>query len=242
GLPTAKPKGKTKLAATPPPSDVDIGPESVVLDWVAGTSEMWAQGLKGPGSGGPGSGRPAAARKKSAPVVEVEDTTATRRAPPVAAGPGRKSGLVGGLIGAAVTAAAFAGLYFGGVLPNGSAPTRQPTTPPQGGQQPRNDTAGQPAAGPTTVADARAALENGDAAARAALFLGLSHETAGDRTAARKVYQDAVKKFPQSAEMFQAALDRLDATEAPGKSSRLTPAEAGQLAVAAILLVQTEGQ
>ena len=45
GLPTAKPKGKAKLAATPPPSDVDIGPESVVLDWVAGTSEMSAQGL-----------------------------------------------------------------------------------------------------------------------------------------------------------------------------------------------------
>src|SRR5581483_12298105 len=84
----------------------------------------------------------------------------------------------------------------------------------------------------------------GEAAARATLFLGLAHETEGDRSTARRVYQDGARKFPQSAEMFQAAIDRLDATGAPpaGKSSRLTPAEAEQLVAAAALMLLEQGQ
>lgn len=96
--------------------------------------------------------------------------------------------------------------------------------------------------------DLEAAMNDPDAAAnpeaektavKAALHLGLSHEASGDRTKAKAVYEDGLKKFPKAAEFFRTALDRLAATD-PGsnRTSRLTPAEAEQLATAvAIMLV-----
>ncbi|MDB5307011.1 MAG: Tetratricopeptide repeat protein [Gemmataceae bacterium] len=76
-------------------------------------------------------------------------------------------------------------------------------------------------------------------AVRAALHLGLTHELVGDRTKAREVYADGLKKFPRSAEVFQAALDRVAATDSDaGKTSfRLAPADAEQLAAAAVILL-----
>ncbi len=75
--------------------------------------------------------------------------------------------------------------------------------------------------------DLTAALEGGAQSPDAALRLGLVHELRGDLDAARKAYEDGAKKFPKSAVLFEAALDRLNAT-APAKdgaerTSRLTP-------------------
>ncbi|HEX4611299.1 MAG TPA: hypothetical protein VH092_24110 [Urbifossiella sp.] len=94
-------------------------------------------------------------------------------------------------------------------------------------------------------ADAAKTADGEKAAVRAAVHLGLTHELAGDRAKARDVYESAAKKFPKAAEVFQAALDRLDATAppaAPGAASiRLTPADAERLTVAAaFLFVQDE--
>jgi hypothetical protein len=309
--PRAKPgqadKGKAKLAAKPL-EDENLESESVVLDYVAGTSEMSVPGVvKPPPPGRPKSGQGAAAKKK--PAEDEEELVVTRRARPVpAAGKGGKGWLVGAAGGLLVGAGAFAGLYFGGVLPNGSGSGKPVVQGGQGGPQGRPDVGAQPG-GPATAADAKAALDNGDpgralrafetagadtaeakagrgqarflnrvrelarddapataddpalkqarddlkaaaddpnggeAAAQATLFLGLSHETAGDRAGAKQIYQEGARKFPQKAEMFQAALDRLDATTAPpGQSSRLTPAEAEQLALAAALLLVRETQ
>jgi hypothetical protein len=75
-------------------------------------------------------------------------------------------------------------------------------------------------------------------AVEATLYIGVSHELAGDRESARKVYAAAVKKFPNYAATFEAALDRLDATTAKpaGTSLRLTPDDAQQLLLTLILL------
>lgn len=311
-VPAARPtpaKGKAKLSAKPMGDSGNLDEPSVVLDYVAGTSEMSVPGVvKGPGSGKAKSGKPVGPVKKPG---SKNDLTLTKPARPVDAGKGGKGWLVGAAGGLLVGAGAFAGLYFGGVLPNGSGSGTQTPVTKSGGQGGSGDGVAQGGGGggpapAVTAADARAALENGDparalqafatvgadtpeakagrgqarllarvrelardnaaaaaddpglkqaredlqaaaagdgeAAARATLFLGLSHETTGDRTGARQVYQDGAKKFPQAAEMFQAALDRLDATAPPaaGKSSRLTPAEVDQLAAAAALLVMTQ--
>ena len=86
-------------------------------------------------------------------------------------------------------------------------------------------------------ADAAKTPEGEKAAVRATLHLGLTHELAGDRAEATKLYEDAKQKFPKSADVFQAALDRLAATAPAGKSSRLTPGEARQLALAVVVLL-----
>jgi len=89
-------------------------------------------------------------------------------------------------------------------------------------------------------ADAAKTADGERAAVRAAVHLGLTHEVAGDRTKAKEVYAAAAAKFPKAADVFQAALDRLDATAppaAPGATSfRLAPADAERLAVAAAFL------
>ena len=94
-----------------------------------------------------------------------------------------------------------------------------------------------------------AAAEAGDpaTAVRATIHLGLTYELAGDRTAARKVYADAMAKYPRGSDAhvaFQAALDRLDATDPAGNTTslRLDPATAEQLATAAVVLFALEGQ
>lgn len=72
------------------------------------------------------------------------------------------------------------------------------------------------------------------AAARAALYLGLTHELAGDRAKAKGVYEDGRAKFVGSAALFDAALDRLKATDPDGgKTSRALPAGAAELLVLA---------
>ena len=73
------------------------------------------------------------------------------------------------------------------------------------------------------------------AAARAMLYLGLTHELAGDRNLARDVYGRGREKYPAAAKDFDAALDRLDATDPnAGKTSRLfTPADAAAMLAAA---------
>lgn len=99
-------------------------------------------------------------------------------------------------------------------------------------------------------ADLEAVVADGDAAkspdgrraaVRAAVHLGLTHELAGDRAKARAVYEDGAKKFPAAADVFRAALDRLDATApaaAGATSFRLAPADAERLLVASVLLLQ----
>jgi hypothetical protein len=78
-------------------------------------------------------------------------------------------------------------------------------------------------------------------AVKAAVQVGVAHELAGDRDAARKAYEDAKGKFPAYAATFEAAIDRLDAT-APaaavpdGTSRRLAPADAHPLLLAVVLL------
>ena len=80
-----------------------------------------------------------------------------------------------------------------------------------------------------------------EAAARAALYLGLTHELAGDRAEARKVYENGRKQYAGSAALFDAALDRLKATDPDGGKTSLLPAEFEQLAVlAAFALVADE--
>jgi hypothetical protein len=95
------------------------------------------------------------------------------------------------------------------------------------------------------VDDAEAAktAEGAKAAVKAAIQLGISHEIAGERAAAKKVYTDAKDKFPKFASTFDAALYRLNATTpaAPpmpdgGQGRRMLPADAQQLLFAITLL------
>ena len=77
-------------------------------------------------------------------------------------------------------------------------------------------------------------------AVKAAIQLGLTHELAGDRAAAKQVYETAKVKFKKYASTFDAALFRL-ADTAPaampdGNSRRLAPADARQLLLAITLL------
>ena len=81
----------------------------------------------------------------------------------------------------------------------------------------------------------------GPTAVKAAIHLGLTHEVAGNRAEARKVYAAAQQKFPKAADVFQAALDRLAATDADAGKTSLSPRDAEQLALAAsFLLVFTQ--
>lgn len=75
------------------------------------------------------------------------------------------------------------------------------------------------------------------AAVEATIYLGVSHEIAGDRAAAKQVYEAGRARFPRFAATFDAALDRLAAT-APtnGTSRRLTPADVEQLLLTVVLL------
>ena len=320
-MPPPKGKAPAKLSAKSAADDESLDEPSVVLDYVAGTSEMSVPGvMKGPGSGrakkGPPAAKPASrpgVKKKSDPVIEADEEAApTRKSKALAADRAKrgKSGLlVGGLGGLLVGAGAFAGLYFGGVLPNGGGAQPVVKSGPSDKVGPGPRIAPPPADAPASggVAEAKTALEVGDpaaamrvfekveadgaeakaargqarlftrvrelardnmaaapddaalkqaredlqaaasdpaggeAAARATLYLGLTHETTGDRAGAKKLYQDALRKFPQSAEAFQAALDRLEATApAAGQSSRLAPRDAEQLAAAAALLLMTQ--
>ncbi len=89
-------------------------------------------------------------------------------------------------------------------------------------------------------ADAAKTPEGEKAAVRAAVHLGLTHELAGDRAKAKGVYNAAAKRFPKAADVFQSAIDRLDATNPPvpagATSFRLTPADADRLALAVTFL------
>src|SRR5439155_8115572 len=90
--PRAKPgqadKGKAKLAAKPIEDD-NLDEPSVVLDYVAGTSEMSVPGVvKGPGSGKAKPGKAAPVKKKPA-EADADALAATRRARPVPAVAGK---------------------------------------------------------------------------------------------------------------------------------------------------------
>jgi tetratricopeptide (TPR) repeat protein len=167
--------------------------------------------------------------------------------------------LTGALIGMTVATAAFAGLYFSGAIPNKSAQVQskgqpgpaanpQPGTPDGTAQLPPGRARLYSAVGSGDAAELQKAREELQTAAdapegdrkavEATIFIGVTHEVAGDRAAARKVYEEAIKKFPAHADAFRSALDRLDATEArpDGTSFRLDPAGAPQLLLAVILL------
>jgi predicted nucleic acid-binding Zn-ribbon protein len=75
------------------------------------------------------------------------------------------------------------------------------------------------------------------AAVEATIFLGVSHEVAGDRAAARQIYEAGKAKFPNFATVFDAALDRLAATApAEGQSRRVTPIELEHCLLCLVLL------
>ncbi|HSQ57049.1 MAG TPA: hypothetical protein VLM40_15025, partial [Gemmata sp.] len=79
--------------------------------------------------------------------------------------------------------------------------------------------------------------EGKQAAVKAAVQLGISHEIAGDRAAAKKVYEEAKAKFPDFADTFDAALDRLAVTRTSESTSlRLPTLDARQLLFAITLL------
>ncbi len=80
--------------------------------------------------------------------------------------------------------------------------------------------------------------EGEKAAVKSAIHLGLTYEVAGDRSKAKEVYEEGLKKFPKYSATFQAAIDRLAATEPAGNNTslRLTPADIEQLLLATVLL------
>jgi hypothetical protein len=90
------------------------------------------------------------------------------------------------------------------------------------------------------VDDANAAKtpEGEKTAVKSAIHLGLTYELAGDRNKAKEVYEDGQKKFPKFTSTFQAAIDRLSATDPASNSTshRLAPADIEQLLFATILL------
>lgn len=75
-------------------------------------------------------------------------------------------------------------------------------------------------------------------AVEATIYIGVTHELAGDRAAARKVYEEAIQKFPKYRDTFQAALDRLDALAVGARdvSRGPAPAQAEALLLALVLL------
>jgi hypothetical protein len=90
------------------------------------------------------------------------------------------------------------------------------------------------------VDDAGAAKspEGEKAAVKSAIHLGLTYELAGDRSKAKEVYEEGLKKFPKFAATFQAAIDRLAATAPGGDNTSLRPAPADieQLLFVTVLL------
>ncbi|HEY1187176.1 MAG TPA: tetratricopeptide repeat protein [Gemmata sp.] len=77
---------------------------------------------------------------------------------------------------------------------------------------------------------------------RASVALGVSYELSGDTKGARKVYTDAMDRYPAFKSTFEALIDRLDALEPPapapmGTSRRGAPAGA-ELLLATVLLLQ----
>ena len=94
------------------------------------------------------------------------------------------------------------------------------------------------------VVDAAAAATDPaaeQAAVKAAVRLAVTHELTGDLTAARKIYEDAKARFPKYAGVFEASLERLNATAPPaarpeGNTRRLAPADARQILLAVVLL------
>jgi len=88
--------------------------------------------------------------------------------------------------------------------------------------------------------------EGDKAAVKATIQLGIVYHLAGETENARKLYLRAKDKYPAKyASTFEAALDRLEET-APaavipdGSSQRITPDDARQLLLAAIILLQDE--
>jgi hypothetical protein len=91
---------------------------------------------------------------------------------------------------------------------------------------------------------ATASAESKKTAAYAALRLGLSHEVSKDPDAAKhakKVYEDAKAKFPEYADLFDAAIIRLGQRPNEPTSRRMEPADARQL-LFAITLLQADGK
>lgn len=77
-------------------------------------------------------------------------------------------------------------------------------------------------------------------AVKASVALGVSYELTGDTKGARKVYTDAMERYPSYKSTFEALIDRLDATEPPapmGTSRRPDPRDA-ELLLAAVMLLQ----
>jgi hypothetical protein len=80
---------------------------------------------------------------------------------------------------------------------------------------------------------------------RASVALGVSYELSGDLAAARKVYAEAIARYPSYRATFEGHIERLDA-QAPaappagGVGRRPDPADAGRALLATLLLVQDE--
>ncbi|WP_143393635.1 tetratricopeptide repeat protein [Fimbriiglobus ruber] len=88
--------------------------------------------------------------------------------------------------------------------------------------------------------------EEKQAAAEAALHLGLIKEATGDVDAALAIYADAATRFPERKQWFEAAIRRAKAMRAgSNKTARLTPQQADILArgvVFALVLVQADAK
>ncbi|MBP3959046.1 hypothetical protein J8F10_27700 [Gemmata sp. G18] len=262
----------------------------------------------------PSKGSDAGTGSGTSPVVPEKKAKPAKKA-----GSGMAAGL---LIGALAAGGAWAGVYFGGVIPNekkaqfvpggppggpvgpsgpggpfgpggpggppGGFPPVQATVDPQAAfaagdtatalehfkSSPPASTVEKASSGPIRVfarvqalkdgstvpaddADLKTAREELDAvladvpalaepggvkrAVKAAVALGVSHEIAGDTKTARKVYTDAMGKYPAYKSTFEALLDKLNALEAPspsGASRRLEPADAERILFASTLLLQ----
>lgn len=76
--------------------------------------------------------------------------------------------------------------------------------------------------------------------AEGTLWLGLIEESVSGPAAARKVYQDGATKYPAEQRLFQAALDRVDATAAAGQRTSMHPADIGLLLAALTITLQDQ--
>jgi hypothetical protein len=85
------------------------------------------------------------------------------------------------------------------------------------------------------------------AAVKATLQLGVVYQLGGEENKARRLYMNARGNYAKYAATFDAALDRLDETRPPappampdGNSRRVPPADARELLLAAVVLLQDE--
>jgi len=256
------PPGRTKPPAGRPAKGEVRGPEasdSVEVDWVARSSTEKPAMPHAPREAVPQRSRPARGEHEPAPGKKgglVGGLIGAGIAVAACAGI-YFSGVIPNKPKATAQLPATTGNQQAGVNPQGTEPVVQPpasTIPGQTRLFAKIQELGRLNASVAAAddADVRKAREELQAVANTAdksaksewdavqaqIYLGVSHQIANEREAARKVYQEGIKKFPKYAATFQGALDRLDATASrpDGVSRRVTPMEAEQLLLAIVLL------